>query len=169
MSILACLNKWRYKDIQRIPFSKSSFTSKFCKEVCTFLYLLVTHVLGKSQIKYLLGCSSCLEPLQLVKSILSKAMEMKYDGIHTHLATLVCTVLDFVSGLFLWANKLTNKSSKMEGKHPILLDQFKRHIYNDILASLLFIGPPANELGSILTSFCPSFQQFYWKLIMSFF
>ena len=59
-------------------------------------------------------------------------MEMKCDGTHTHLVTLICTLQDCVGGIFLCRYTVTNKENKMENKHLILFDHFKRHIYTAI-------------------------------------
>lgn len=72
-------------------------------------------------------------------------MEMKCDGTHTHLVTLICTMQDCVGGIFLCRYTVTNKENKMENKHLILFDHFKRHIYTCYFFSEILHGVRASH------------------------
>ena len=70
-------------------------------------------------------------------------MEIKCDNTHTHLVTLICTMQDCVGGIFLCRYTVTNKENKMENKHLILFDHFKRYIYTAIFFQKFYmvLGP----------------------------
>ena len=65
---------------KRLSTSKGSTISKFYKDVCIFLSSLVTHILEKSPIKYLLvRCSSYLEPIKLADSGELEGNKLKFS------------------------------------------------------------------------------------------